>query len=54
MGVGVDAEANVLRCIQSISDESMDSEARFNHVVKIMTHHCGFKLSEHQPVSPGK
>jgi hypothetical protein len=54
MGVGVDAEANVLRCIQSISDESMNSEARFNHVVKIMTHHCGFKLSEHQPVLPGK
>jgi hypothetical protein len=54
MGVGVDAEANLLRCIQSTSDETMDSEARFNYVLKTMTHHCGFKLSEHQPVSTGK
>jgi hypothetical protein len=49
MGVGVDAKDNLLRCIQSNSDETMDSEARFKHVLKIMTHHCGFKLSEHQP-----
>ncbi|MDD5227899.1 MAG: hypothetical protein PHN45_12100 [Methylococcales bacterium] len=54
MGVGVDAEANLLRCIQSTSDETMDSEARFNYVLKTMTHHCGFKLSEHQPISTGK
>lgn len=47
MGVGADSEANMLRCIQSISDETMDSEARFKHVLKTMTHHCGFKLSEH-------
>ncbi len=51
MGMAVDAEANVLRCIQSNSDETMDSDARFKHVVKIMTHHCGFKLAEHQPIS---
>lgn len=48
MGVGVDAEANMLRCMQSNSDETMDREARFKHVLKIMTHHCGFKLSEHR------
>jgi hypothetical protein len=47
MGVAVDAEANVLRCIQSNSDPAMNSEERFKHVVKIMAHHCGFKLSEH-------
>ncbi len=51
MGVAVDAEGNVLRCIQSNSDETMDSDARFKHVVKIMTHHCGFKLSEFHPIS---
>ncbi|MEI6745630.1 MAG: hypothetical protein WCL34_06690 [Methylococcaceae bacterium] len=51
MGMAADAEANVLRCIQSNSDETMDSDARFKHVVKIMTHHCGFKLAEHQPIS---
>lgn len=51
MGMAVDAEANVLRCIQSNSDETMDSEARFKHVVKIMTHHCGFKLAELRPIS---
>jgi hypothetical protein len=51
MGVGVDAEANMLRCMQSTSDETMDKEARIKHVLKIMTHHCGFKLSEHQPIS---
>lgn len=51
MGVGVDAEANVLRCVQSNSDEAMDSEARFKHVLKIMTHHCGFKLAELRPIS---
>jgi hypothetical protein len=47
MGVAVDAKANVLRCIQSNSDPAMNSEERFKHVLKIMTHHCGFKLSEH-------
>lgn len=46
-GVAVDAKANVLRCIQSNSDETLDHEARFKHVLKTMTHHCGFKLSEH-------
>ena len=50
MGMAVDAEANVLRCIQSNSDETMDSDARFKHVVKIMTHHCGFKLAELRPI----
>jgi hypothetical protein len=54
MGVGVDAKDNLLRCIQSNSDETMDSEARFKHVLKIMTHHCGFKLSEHQPATISK
>ena len=54
MGVAVDAEENKLRCIQSNSDETMDSEARFKHVVKIMTHHCGFKLSEHHSIATGK
>lgn len=54
MGVAVDAEANVLRCIQSNSDETMDAEARFQHVLKTMTHHCGFKLSEHRAISTGK
>lgn len=47
MGVAVDAEANVLRCIQSNSDVALTSEERFKHIVKIMTHHCGFKLSDH-------
>ncbi len=51
MGVAVDAEANTLRCVQSITDDTMDSDARFKHVVKIMTHHCGFKLSEHHTTS---
>ncbi len=51
MGVGVDAEANMLRCVQSNSDETIDSEARFKHVLKIMTHHCGFKLAELRPIS---
>jgi hypothetical protein len=46
MGVAMDAEADMLRCIQSNSDEAMDREARFKRVLKIMTHHCGFKLSE--------
>lgn len=47
MGVAVDAKANVLRCIQSNSDPAMNSDERFKHVLKIMAHHCGFKLSEH-------
>lgn len=51
MGVAVDAEANTLRCMQSVTDDKMDSDARFKHVVKIMTHHCGFKLSEHHTIS---
>jgi hypothetical protein len=51
MGVAVDAEANVLRCIQSTSDAALNSEERFKHVVKIMSHHCGFKLSEHTSVA---
>lgn len=54
MGSGVDAEANVLRCIQSTSDETMNSDARFKYILKTMAHHCGFKLSEHQPISTGK
>lgn len=47
MGVAVDAAENTLRCIQSNSDAAMNSDERFKHVFKIMTHHCGFKLSEH-------
>lgn len=47
MGVAADAKAKVLRCIQSNSDEPLDREARFKHVLKTMTHHCGFRLSEH-------
>ena len=54
MGVAVDSDTNTLRCIQSNSDETMDSEARFKHVLKMMTHHCGFKLSEHHAISTGK
>ena len=48
MGVAVDAQANMLRCVQSTSDESLSSEARFKHVLNMMTHHCGFKLIEHR------
>lgn len=49
-GVGVDAQANVLRCMQSNSDDTLSREERVKHVQKIMTHHCGFKLVEHQTV----
>jgi hypothetical protein len=49
-GVATDPNAKVLRCIQSNSDETLDREARFKHVLKTMTHHCGFKLSEHHAV----
>ncbi len=52
MGVAVDAETNMLRCVQSNSDETLTNEARFKHVLKIMTHHCGFKLSEHRSNEP--
>ncbi len=51
MGVAVDTDANVLRCIQSTSDAALNSEERFKHVVKIMSHHCGFKLAEHTSVA---
>ncbi len=51
MGVAVDSEANILRCIQSNSDPALNSEERFKHIVKIMTHHCGFKLSEQTGVA---
>jgi hypothetical protein len=51
MGVAVDSDANVLRCIQSNSDATMTSEERFKHILKIMTHHCGFKLSEHTSIA---
>jgi hypothetical protein len=49
-GVASDSAAKVLRCIQSNSDEALDREARFKHVLKTMTHHCGFKLLEHHAV----
>ncbi len=51
MGAGADSEANMLRCVQSISDDTMSSDVRFKHILKIMTHHCGFKLSEHHAIS---
>ena len=54
MGVAVDAQANMLRCVQSTSDESLSSEARFKHVLNMMTHHCGFKLIEHRLPSEGQ
>jgi hypothetical protein len=52
-GVATDPDAKVLRCIQSNSDETLDREARFKHVLKTMTHHCGFKLAEHH-VAPNQ
>lgn len=47
-GVAFDTKENTLRCLQSNSDDSLDREARFKLVLKIMTHHCGFALVEHQ------
>lgn len=47
-GVAFDTQANTLRCLQSNSDETLDRESRFKLVLKIMTHHCGFELIEHQ------
>ncbi len=54
MGVAVDAQMNMLRCVQSSSDESLTSEARFKHILNMMTHHCGFKLMEHRVVAKGE
>lgn len=48
-GVAFDTKANTLRCLQSNSDETLDRESRFKLVLKIMAHHCGFELIEHQP-----
>lgn len=48
-GVAFDTNVNTLRCLQSNSDETLDRESRFKLVLKIMTHHCGFELIEHQP-----
>lgn len=48
-GVAFDTQANALRCVQSNSDETLDREARFKLVLKIMSHHCGFELVPHQP-----
>lgn len=48
-GVAFDNQTNALRCLQSNSDETLDREGRFKLVLKIMTHHCGFALIEHQP-----
>lgn len=48
-GVAFDNQTNALRCLQSNSDETLDRESRFKLVLKIMTHHCGFELVEHQP-----
>lgn len=54
MGVAVDVQANMLRCVQSTSDESLSAEARYKHVLNMMTHHCGFKLMEHRAIPVGK
>ncbi len=54
MGVAVDAQENVLRCVQSTSDQTLSSEARFKHVLNMMTHHCGFKLIEHRTTGAGQ
>ena len=54
MGVAVDEQANMLRCVQSTSDESLSADARYKHVLNMMTHHCGFKLMEHRAIPEGK
>ncbi len=54
MGVAVDVQANMLRCVQSTSDESLSADARYKHVLNMMTHHCGFKLMEHRAIPEGK
>ena len=54
MGVAVDVQANMLRCVQSTSDESLGADARYKHVLNMMTHHCGFKLMEHRAIPEGK
>ena len=54
MGVAVDVQANMLRCVQSTSDESLGADARYKHVLNMMTHHCGFKLMEHRAIPQGK
>lgn len=54
MGVAVDVQANMLRCVQSTSDESLSADARYKHVLNMMTHHCGFKLMEHRVIPEGK
>ena len=54
MGVAVDVKANMLRCVQSTSDESLGADARYKHVLNMMTHHCGFKLMEHRAIPEGK
>ena len=54
MGVAVDVHTNMLRCVQSTSDESLSADARYKHVLNMMTHHCGFKLMEHRAIPQGK
>ena len=54
MGVAVDVQTNMLRCVQSTSDESLSADARYKHVLNMMTHHCGFKLMEHRAIPQGK
>ena len=54
MGVAIDVQANMLRCVQSTSDESLSADARYKHVLNMMTHHCGFKLMEHRAIPQGK
>ncbi len=54
MGVAVDVQANMLRCVQSTSDESLGADARYKHVLNMMTHHCGFKFMEHRAIPEGK
>jgi len=54
MGVAVDVQANMLRCVQSTSDESLSADALYKHVLNMMTHHCGFKLMEHRAIPEGK
>jgi cytoskeletal protein RodZ len=46
LGVGLDNETKAWRCVNSNSDASLTQDERLNSVLKNMTQHCGFKLSE--------
>ena len=35
MGVAVDVQTNMLRCVQSTSDESLSADARYKHVLNM-------------------